>query len=117
MASYLEVMDIWFNRGSANGSAAQLKDKVRAAVLVAAQLVLSGGDTGAPFDQSAGKHDQRVKWAVQSISERESATDELFAVVLAANVGVSQAGLLGASDSAIQTNVNEVVDALAVNLA
>ena len=116
MATYLEVQDIWFNRGAANGSAAHLKDKVREAGFVAAHTILTVADTSAPFDQTAGMHDKRVKWAVRMVSEHEVVTEELFGIVLAANVGVSQATILAAGDSAIQTNVNEVIDALSANL-
>ncbi len=113
MATYAELHAILTD----NIAGAQtLREKVFVAGLVAAETIVSVADTVAPWDQTAGAHDQRLKWVDRFLGSPDAVTRELFGIVVAANAGVSQAGILGASDTAIQTNVNESIDSLAANL-
>lgn len=111
MATYAELNAILTE--SVTG-AQELREKVRVACLVAAQTIASGGDTGGPWSPTG--HDQRLKWMVKMLSAPDATSREMFGVAVAANAAVSQAGILGASDSMLQTNVNASIDALAANL-
>lgn len=61
MATYQELHQII---GFEVDGALDLYNKIAIAALVAAGTISSGSDTSdPPWDQTAGKHDQRVKWA------------------------------------------------------
>lgn len=114
MATYSELFQVI---GLEVDGALVLRNKVVAACLIAADTISSGNDdTDPPWDQTAGAHDQRVKWAEQAYDGIEDLYDQVFRAVVAANNGETQSGILGASDSAIQSNVNAVIDTLAANL-
>lgn len=113
MATYAELNAILTD--SIQGAQA-LREKVEIAGLIAAGLVMTGADTAAPFDQATtpyDAHERRVIWAQKMIGSPEPTGRQLFALVIAANAAVAQAGILGAADTAIQTAVNNVIDALA----
>ena len=113
MASYLEIVAIYTHSVS---GAQDLENEIGVACQIAAELIISGGDTSAPFDQTAGAHDQRILWVLQLLANPKSITRQMFYVVVAANNSATQANILGATDSAIQSNVNASIDALAANL-
>lgn len=113
MATYSELYQII---GYEVEGALVLRNKVAIAALVTADTITSGGDDVAPFDQTAGAHDQRVKWAEMAYQGNQGLIDQVFRAVIAANASMAQATILAASDAAIQANVNAVVDTLAANL-
>ena len=113
MASYTEIQKI-LSRGVPGADA--LRDEVEIACAVAAQLIISGNDGAAPFDQNIGKHEQRVLWAIQFLNNPKPVAYQMFIIVVVANESVPQTNILEAIDAAIQTNVNESIDALAANL-
>lgn len=105
MATYLELRQLFFNT--------DLHYKVEVAAAIGAQTILAGDDTSAPFDQAAGKHELRVKWANQALNSIESTANQLLKYVVAANSSLTVAQIQGANDNAIQSNVNEAIDELA----
>lgn len=105
MATYIELRGLYGDES--------LSKKIEVAVAIAAQKIASGGDTGAPFDQAAGKHDLRIKWAQAAIMNTARVSENVLKLVLAANNTLTVAQINGASDAAIQTAVESVVDALA----
>ena len=113
MATYTELNQILTD--SVPG-AQELREKVGIASLVTVSLILQNLDTGAPFDQAAGAHDQRVKWAEKTLDNYDVCTRQMFEVVIAINASATQSQILNASDTAIQNNINSTVDSLAANL-
>jgi len=91
----------------------ELRAKVEVAVVVAAQTIISGADTVAPFAQTAGAHALRAKWANTALDSSESESVRLWKYALAANRAAAVADIRNATDSTIQTNVNGAVDAIA----
>lgn len=114
MATYAELNEILTD--TVDGAQA-LREKVGVACFIAAETIISGGDdTDPPWDQTAGQHDQRLKWVDKLLSSPATTIRQLFAVIIAANESATQANILSASDSSIQSNVNSSIDALSVNL-
>ena len=107
MASFDEVQAIISQ--DVGETAGILRNRVGAACRVAAQQILVE-------DPLTTNHAQRVKWAIQVLSSYNATLDQMFTVVVVANIGFTQAQILGASESAIQTNVNASIDALSANL-
>lgn len=106
MATYLELKSLF--------SDSDMQDKIQTAVAIAAQTILSGDDTSdPPWDQTAGQHDLRVKWANAALNSTSATADQMLKYVLAANNGLSVSAIQSAADSAFQSNVNEAVDGLA----
>ena len=97
MATYAEVASI---REQEAWNA--FLNKVRVAATIKAAAII---DSDTPAAAA-------LEWARQTISNPSSAGDGLVWYVVASNVGVSVAAMLGASDSAIQTNINAAVDAI-----
>jgi len=91
MATYEEV------RGLFNDSA--LKNKVATAVIIAAQGILENGAA-----TSAQK-----SWADKAFSNPEAEARRIYMSVLAANKDTAVAGITGATDAAIQTNVDAAI--------
>ena len=113
MATYAEINAILTDTVS---GAQLLREKVGVASLIAAQMIIAGDDDGAPFDQTAGAHDQRILWASRLLSNNAGVTREMFDIVVVANRAFTQSQILNATDVAIQTNVNASIDSLAKNL-
>lgn len=91
-----------------------LKDKVEVAILIVVDKVVRVEDTDAGFDPA--NHANRVIWARRIVSDPEGAAKEaarFFPVLIAANRALDLAAILGASDAAVQTNVEETVDLFA----
>lgn len=105
MATYIELRDL-FGDGD-------IRKKIETAIAIASQIILSGGDTAAPFDQTAGAHDLRIKWANDALKNTTREAEKLHKYVLAANSELTAGQIQGASDSAIQSNVNGAIDAIA----
>ena len=105
MATYTELRDL-FGDGD-------LQKKIQVAVVEAARLVLKSEDTGTPFDQTAGAHDDRLVWAARALSNTTRTAENVWKFVLAENKGATVVQIQDASDTAIQTNVNGAVDGLA----
>lgn len=98
MATYTELF------GLRNNS--ELKNKVTAAVVIAAETVMNE-DGGTP------NHANRLIWAKGVFTSPSSEADRMFWAVLAANNAATVAAITGASDAAIQTNVDDHVDLFA----
>lgn len=58
-------------------------------------------------------HAQRMLWAADVFADPVSAARRMIWSVLAKNAGMTPAQIAGASDSAVQTNVNASVDVFA----
>lgn len=86
-----------------------LRDKVLGAMRVAAVGVFEDGSP--PVNQA-----NRIAWAVRVVANPAVELDKMMPLVIAANAGAaSKAAVSGASDAAIQNNVDAKVDALADN--
>ena len=106
MATYLDLRALFFDT--------DLKYKMETAVAIAAQTILDGDDTAdPPWDQTAGQHDLRVKWANSALNGTSGAAGQVLKYVLASNSGLSVAQIQGATDAVIQSNVNVAIDGLA----
>ena len=93
MASYEEIRTLF------NDSA--LRNRTATAVIIAANGIL--GET-APVDVA------RKAWANKAFSNPESEAKRVLMAVLAANNGATVPQIQGASDSALQTNVDNAID-------
>ncbi len=98
MATYLELFDLQNND--------DLLHKVTTAIAVAADTIRS---------EAAGttNHANRLVWAEKALADPKALTDQVLWAVLAANNGATTGNIIGASDAAIQSNVDDVVDVLA----
>jgi len=105
MATYKELRDEFGNT--------ELQHRIQVAIIIAANAILTGADTTAPYDQTAGQHGLRVKWAAAVIQSTEGQAAYVFKLMLGANAGLTIVQIRGASDAAIQSNVGAVIDALA----
>lgn len=95
MATYLELHSL--------ASDSDLHEKVAVAVGVAAQGILATTPTPAA---------DRVAWAAHAMASTKAVAADAVKMVLAANKGLSVSAIQGASDTAIQSNVDDLVDAL-----
>ena len=80
-----------------------LNEKVAAALIIAVQAVLDGTPTA----------DQQ-KYAAAVFANPVAEAKKAQASVLASNASATVAQITGATDASIQTNVNDVIDTLAV---
>lgn len=95
MATYQELFDLRRNQ--------VLLDKITVAIIVAAETVYAepGGTTN---------HANRVIWAREASIKPRKMAEVFMSAVLAANKTATVANIIIASDSAIQINVDDVVD-------
>ena len=93
MATYEELYDLRNNE--------PLKNKIAVAAVVAAEAKLSGTPTAA-----------QATWARGVISSPSGTAKQLVNLVLAANKSLAVSVIQAASDSAIQSNVDAVIDGL-----
>jgi hypothetical protein len=93
MATYTELY------GLRNNSV--LRNKIAVAVVVAAQTKLAGSPSAA-----------EAKWAVGVVTNPNSAANAAINLVLAANKDATVEQILEASNPAIQSNVDAVIDGL-----
>ena len=95
MATYQELFDLRRNQ--------ELLDKVTVAVIVAAETIFA--ETG-----GTANHANRIVWAREASISPRAMAGVFMSAVLAANKTATVANIIGAADSAIQTNVDDVID-------
>ena len=100
MATYAELYNLQFVNGA-------LFNRIVVAVMVAANGI--GEEAGGTVN-----HIERVVWAKEAIADPRAKANDILALVLGINKGVDKADLLNSSDSAVQANVDSVIDFLAV---
>ncbi len=105
MATYTELRGL-FGDGD-------IIQKIEVAVSIAAQTIAAGNDDAAPFDQTAGAHDLRIKWAAAAINNTANEAKRMIKLVLAANAANTVTQIQNASDAVIQSNVNASIDVIA----
>lgn len=98
MATYEELFSLRNN--------SSLKNRVQTAVVIAAETVMNELDT-------VPNHVNRLIWAKSVFAQPSIEADRMYWAVLAANSSSSVAVIIGASDSAIQANVNDHIDLFA----
>jgi len=98
MATYMELKAL-FNHSD-------LQDKVQVACIVAAETIRSE-------DPGTSNHTNRLLWAKAAFEDPRSTQNEMLMALLAANKDASVASITGATDSAIQTKVDDAVDVFA----
>ena len=98
MATYLEIYDLQNNDG--------LHHKIAVACTIAADAIRQEV-------VGTANHANRIIWAEQVFANPLQIAKQALWAVLAANNTATVAQITGATDAAIQTNVNDVVDLLA----
>lgn len=98
MATYEELFTLKSNDA--------LRNKVSVACVVAADAIRS--DPSPPGNQT-----NRLLWAAAVMANPQAEADRMLWAVLATNKDQEVASIQGASDSAIQTNVDAAVDLFA----
>lgn len=98
MATYSELYNL------RNDSA--LKNKIAIAVIVAAETIVNE-------DGGTMNHANRMIWASAVFAGPGNEADRMFMAVLAANKDLTTAQIQAASDTAIQTNVDDHIDLFA----
>ena len=94
MATYTELFDL--------RSSSPLRNKIAVAAAVKAQALIAAANPTAA----------QIAWANAAIESPLGKADALMNYVLAANAALTTAQILGASDAAIQGQVNTAADAL-----
>ena len=97
MATY---EDLYENRSSTDYQA--LINKIVVAVAIKAEDIASEASPTA----------EELAWAIKALTNPRGEADAIINFVMAANNTATIAAINGASDSAIQTNVNDAVDTL-----
>lgn len=92
MATYIEIRNLF------NDS--ELRNKVATAVVIAAEGILNEGTSTA----------ERKAWAAKAFAAPESEAVRITMTVLAANKDATVTAIQGATDVAIQTNVNDAIN-------
>lgn len=95
MAAYLDLRGLF--------SDADLSNKIDIAIIVSANDLLSGTPTAS-----------EQKWAAHVFSAPRAESQKALMAVLAKNKALTKAQIQGATDSAIQTQVDSVVDSLVI---
>lgn len=95
MATYAELRAL-FNDDA-------MRNRLDVAVIIAANTLLGGTPTAA--DQN---------WAAAAFNNPRTEGQKAFMAVLAENKGLSVSAIQGATDAAIQTNVDAIVPSLVV---
>lgn len=104
MATYQELFEL--NNDSA------LKNRVLTACIIAAETIRAGDDTAdPPWDQTNNAN--RLIWAAAVFNSPRSEANRMLWALLAANSDATVANITGATDAAIQANVNAAVDLFA----
>lgn len=98
MATYLELYNL---RGNVD-----LRQKVEVALTVAADTIRS--ETA-----STNGHALRITWAQGVLGGTLGESEKALRMLLAANRGGTVSNIQGASDSAIQSNVDDIINILA----
>jgi len=95
MATYMELRNLF--------SDDTMKNRVDVAIIIAANNLLGGTPT--PAEQG---------WAAAAFNSPRNEGQKAFMAVLAANKGASVAAIKGATDTALQANVDAVVATLVI---
>lgn len=98
MATYLELYTL---RGNPD-----LKQKIAVALTIAADTIR--GELA-----SVNGHTSRITWAQEVLGRLDAEAEKALTLLLAANQANTTAQIQGASDSAIQSNVNDIINILA----
>lgn len=98
MATYRELNDLVRNE--------ELRDKITAACVVASDVIRTE-------DGGSANHANRVIWAKKVLANPKLEAEKVIPLVIAANKDATAANIAGASDTAIQNNVNAVIDFIA----
>jgi hypothetical protein len=99
MATYSELDEL--------GRSPPLRDKVRAAIAVAANTIRQE-------DPGTVSHAERLVWAKAAVANLDGELNRFMPLVLAANKDLSKAQIEAAADSGIQTQVDGVINFFAV---
>lgn len=100
MATYTELYSLHSGQD-------ELIHKVAVATWIAAEAIRVEEDT-------TPNHANRMAWAALVLADRGlSRANQMLKAVLAANRGATTAQIIGASDSEIQSKVNDAVDLVA----
>lgn len=109
MADYIDVHPFW-----TDGS--DLLKRAEVAVAVSIEAIRSGEDTAANgWSESpdyATAHAARMSWAAVALQNGAQYARAALKMAIAQNIGLTVAQITGASDGALQTNVNDAVDLL-----
>ena len=103
VATYLEIFEL--NQGGSD----EINDfhkKIRVATMIAAENIRTE-------DGGTVNHANRLIWSKFAFEQSEVAGTQLIAAVLAANTSFTRAQIVGASDSSIQTAVDNAIDIFA----
>ena len=92
MATYAELYDL------RNDSA--LRNRVTTACIIAAETVMNE-------DGATPNHASRLLWAKGVFANPSGEASRMFMAILAANSGADVSAIQGATDAAIQTNVDD----------
>lgn len=103
MATYDELFGLLHNT--------ELLNKITVAVGVAADAIWNEDDVGAPWVDN--NHANRVVWAKTAYANPQVAARQVLWSVIIANRAATAEQIVGAADTAIQSNVNAVVDMFA----
>ena len=98
MASYPELKSLFSN--------SDLQDRAEVACIIAAQTIKEE-------DGATANHANRLVWAKEAFSSPKAMASKMLMAILAANEGLSVSAITGATDSALQSNVDAVVDIFA----
>ncbi len=98
MATYEELYDLRTD--------SSLKNKVTMACVISAESVMNELAT-------VPNHANRLLWAKAVFANPAGEADRMYMAILAANSGLTVSQIQGATDSAIQTNVNDHIDLFA----
>lgn len=98
MATYTELYEL--------RQQASLLNKIAVACMVSAYSIASE-------DVATTLHDQRVKWAVDVFNSPEAWAQKMLRLVLIANAAATVSQINGATDQAIQTQVDDAVNLFA----
>lgn len=98
MATYLELFGLKYD--------SDLQDRTAAAVMIAAETIRS--DEAPPANQAA-----RLAWAARVMANPKAEAERMLWAVLAVNKDATVAQITGASDAALQTQVDAAVDLFA----
>ena len=99
MATYDELYGLRSN--------SSLRNKIEVALWIAASAI-SEEDVGTP------NHAARLVWAKNTLAGSRSVAENILGFILAKNSGVDVGTIVNATDAAIQTNVNAVINMLAL---
>ncbi len=97
MATYEELFGLYNSA---------LRNRVRVACIIAAEMVMNE-------DSGTANHINRLIWAKSVFQNSDFEAKRMFLAVLAANNAVSVVNITGATDAAIQANVDDHIDLFA----